>query len=78
MFLAAPKARLNNDNFLLRQDLDKNWFCLDNEPKDPAYALANEQPDYEGSFPEPIEDEEDAGVDQCLNAEVIMETDNGP
>ena len=44
---------------------------------DSAYPLANEQPGCKGDFPEPVEDEEDAGVDHYLNAEVTMETDNG-
>ena len=51
---------------------------LDDETDDPAYPLAGEQLDYEGDFPDPVENEEDAGVDHCLNAEVIMETDRGP
>ena len=78
VFLADLKAWLNDNNFLLWQDPNKNLFYLDDEPKDPAYPLASEQPDYEGDFPKPIEDMEDAGVDHYLNAEVIMETDNGP
>ena len=78
VFLADVRARLNDENFLLWQDPDTNWFYLDDEPDDPAYPLAGEQPDYEGDFPDPVEDEEDAGVDHCLNAEVIMETDKGP
>ena len=78
VFLAGIKAHLNDDNFLLQQDPDKNWFCLDDEPEDPAYPLANEEPNCEGDFPESLEDEEDARVDHCLNAKVIMETDSGP
>ena len=55
-----------------------NWFCLDDETDDPACPLAGEQPDYEGDFPDPVEDEEDAGIDHYLNAKVILETDKGP
>ena len=77
MFLADLKAQLNDENFLLGQDLDKNWFYLDDEPKDPAYPLAGEKPNYESDFPEPVDNEEDAGVDHYLNFEVTMETDNG-
>ena len=78
VFLADIKAQLNNDNFLLQQDPDKNWFYLDDEPKDPAYPLASEKPNYEGDLPEPMDNEEDAAVDHHLNAEAIVETDNGP
>ena len=78
VFLTDVKVQLNNENFLLQQDPDKHWFCLDDEPDDPAYPLASEQPNYEGDFPDPVEDKEDAGVDHFLNAEEIMETDKGP
>ena len=54
-----------------------NLLMDDESVDDPACPL-NDDPDHEDEFPDPAEDEEDAGVNHYLNTEVVMETENGP
>ena len=67
-FLQQIKERLNDDHFEIRPEHGTNYLYLDDEMEDPAYPLADAVPDYEDNFPEPEPDEEDAGVDEYLQA----------
>ena len=78
-FLVDIKERLNDDNFEFQTEHEDNWMYLDDlHDYDPAFPEEGKTADYEGTFPDPAEDKEDAGVDNYLKAELVIETKDGP
>ena len=68
------KERINDENFYIAVDDDGKLY-LDDEPTDNAFA-DGDVPDYEDNeFPDDPDDEEDAGIDQYLNSELMFEED---
>lgn len=76
-FQQAMKDRLNDEAFELQPEHGTSKMFLDDVPVDSAYPLGDKMPDYEDNFPPPLEEEEDAGVDHYLKAELVMDTPDG-
>lgn len=78
VFQTEINQRLNDDNFVLQTEYDSNYLYLDDEPEDPAYPLADGDPDYEDDLPEPEPDEEDETIDHYLHSELVIDNGDGP
>ena len=78
-FQTHLQARLNDPNFELQPEHGTNDFYLDDLPVDPAHPVNDSPPDCEDDeFPETEPSEEDEGVDGHLQAEVVIDTEDGP